>query len=92
MEKSQEMILTVVFNDRRVTGMILNQILQTPSVKVEIVRGRLNAQSAWFELRIQGDASEQKDRRRFPPCVDHGRNSARTQAGPGIRGQERLNG
>jgi len=56
MAAQQEVTLRVVFHDRSLSTMVLNQIFSMAKVAVEIVRGRLSAHSAWFDLRIRGDA------------------------------------
>jgi hypothetical protein len=55
METRSERPLTVVFNSRRISSMVLHQLLQIKAVKVEILRGRLSARTAWFELKLQGE-------------------------------------
>ncbi len=56
MESRKVVTLTMVFNSRRVSTMVLNELFRTSSVKVELVRGRLSARTAWFELKVEGEA------------------------------------
>lgn len=56
METQKEVTLTLFFEDRRVSTMVLHEMFRTGAVNVEILRGRLSAQFSWFELRLRGEA------------------------------------
>ena len=65
MAAQREVTLRVVFNDRSLSTRVLRQIFRRAKVTVEIVRGRLSARSAWFDLKICGDARTVKRIVRF---------------------------
>lgn len=56
MESRKAVTLTMVFNSRRVSTMVLNELFRTSAVKVQMLRGRLSARTGWFELLVEGEA------------------------------------
>ncbi|HVR86045.1 MAG TPA: hypothetical protein VMU54_17115 [Planctomycetota bacterium] len=54
MDANQEVMLTMVFHDRRDWTMVLDRMFKMAAVRVEIIRGRLSAQSCWFNIKISG--------------------------------------
>jgi hypothetical protein len=55
METKKEVTLTVFFDDRRISTMVLHEMFRTRAVTVEILRGRLSARTSWFELKLRGE-------------------------------------
>ena len=54
MNENTEVMLTLVFNDRRDWTRVLDRMFKMEAVRVEIIRGRLSAQVCWFNIKISG--------------------------------------
>jgi hypothetical protein len=56
MNATCEVRLTVVFGDRRNSLHVLDRIFRSEGVAVELLRGRLSEEGAWFDLKVRGAA------------------------------------
>ena len=54
MTTNTEVMLTMVFNDRRLWTRVLNRVSRMAAVRVEIVRGRLSSEGCWFNIKVSG--------------------------------------
>jgi hypothetical protein len=54
MNANTEVMLTLVFSDRRDWIRVLDRVFKMAAVRVEIVRGRVSAQGCWFNIKISG--------------------------------------
>jgi hypothetical protein len=56
MDATREVRLTLVFDDRRISMLVLDRIFRSDDVAVELLRGRLSEESVWFDLKVRGAA------------------------------------